>query len=95
MGHQEDEPPEHLSLKVSEASFQEPHSIGGEIETSLIMRAHNILYILGPGTRAIVNRSLGHTNLLVLESFLERQKVAAAHLGDTESGCSRAEHCTS
>ena len=74
--------------------FRSPTVLGVEIETSLIMRAHNILYTLGSGARAVIN-SLGHTKLLVLESFLERQKVAAAHVGDTDSGCSHTEHCTS
>ena len=50
------------------------------------MRAYNILYTLGPGARAVINRSLSHSKLLVLESFLERQKMAVAQPEDVDSG---------
>ena len=64
--HQEEEPPEHLALKVSGAWVGAPQDWGKQTEIPLLEGVHKLSCALGPRAKQWLHKSLGQTYLGVL-----------------------------
>ena len=73
----------HLNLKASGLTFRSSMWLG-ERQTSLSEGIHKMLW--DPGQKQQVDRSLGHTYLLTMDSILKRQEPV--HPGDIDTGSS-------
>ena len=56
--HQEEEPPEHLELRATRASVQDPMGLG-EMETPLLKCTYKLSCALGPRAKQRLHKNLG------------------------------------